>query len=73
MPAIKRRIEKTGKLGKLTLPPIMEMLISSLALHHDPKICGKDVHLFKLERFEGGVATIIQQHLYSLASVQEHV
>lgn len=56
VPAIKRRTEKTGKLGKLKLPPNMEILISPLALHHDPKIWGKDVHLFKPERFEGVVS-----------------
>ena len=56
VPAIKRKTEKKAKLGKITLPPDMELLISPLALHHDPKLWGEDVHLFKPERFAGGVA-----------------
>ncbi|XP_059648720.1 cytochrome P450 CYP749A22-like [Cornus florida] len=56
VPAIKRKVEKEVQLGKLVLPPQMELYISPLALHHDPKIWGEDVHLFKPERFAGGVA-----------------
>ncbi|KAL0446978.1 UNVERIFIED_CONTAM: cytochrome [Sesamum latifolium] len=55
VPAIKRKVEKQVKLGKLTLPPQTELYISQLALHHDPNIWGEDVHLFRPERFEQGI------------------
>ncbi|KAK4484034.1 hypothetical protein RD792_011249 [Penstemon davidsonii] len=55
VPAIKRKVVKEVKLGKLTLPPEMELYISPLALHHDRKIWGEDVHLFKPERFAEGI------------------
>ncbi|XP_047977898.1 cytochrome P450 CYP749A22-like [Salvia hispanica] len=54
VPLIKRKVDKRVKLGKLTLPPEMELYISPLAMHHDPKIWGEDVHLFRPERFAQG-------------------
>lgn len=56
VPAIKRKVKKEVKLGRLTLPPNLELYVSPLALHHDPQIWGDDVDLFKPERFAGGVA-----------------
>ncbi|KAI3452927.1 hypothetical protein Pfo_009590 [Paulownia fortunei] len=55
VPAIKRKVDKQVKLGKLTLPPEMELYISPLALHHDPSIWGEDVHIFRPERFAQGI------------------
>ncbi|XP_027152521.1 cytochrome P450 CYP749A22-like [Coffea eugenioides] len=55
VPAIMRKVHKKVKLGRLTLPAHTELLISPLALHHEPKIWGEDVHHFKPERFAGGV------------------
>nr|XP_043625844.1 cytochrome P450 CYP749A22-like [Erigeron canadensis] len=55
-PVLKRKVEKEVQLGQMTLPPNMELYISPLAIHHDPRIWGEDVHLFKPERFEGGIA-----------------
>ena len=56
VPFIKRKVARSTKLGNLVLPPKMELYISLLSLHHDPQIWGEDVHLFKPERFAGGVA-----------------
>ncbi|CAL5382268.1 unnamed protein product [Camellia sinensis] len=56
VPFIKRKVDKEVQLGKLILPRQMELYISPLALHHDPLMWGEDVHLFKPERFAGGVA-----------------
>ncbi|KAK6116408.1 hypothetical protein DH2020_049870 [Rehmannia glutinosa] len=53
---VTRKVAKEVKLGDLCLPPKMNIFISILALHHNPQIWGKDVHLFRPERFEGGVA-----------------
>ena len=51
-----RTVKSEIRLGKFVLPANMEFLIPSLALHHDLKIWGHDVLLFKPERFEDGVA-----------------
>ncbi|KAL3501533.1 hypothetical protein ACH5RR_035982 [Cinchona calisaya] len=56
VPFIKRKVDKKVKLGRLTLPAHTELLISPLALHHDPKIWGEDIDLFKPERFAVGVS-----------------
>ncbi|KAH6837683.1 hypothetical protein C2S53_018946 [Perilla frutescens var. hirtella] len=51
-----RKVAKNTKIGQLCLPPKMNIYMSVLALHHNPQIWGHDVHLFKPERFAGGVA-----------------
>ncbi|KAL2546266.1 Cytochrome [Forsythia ovata] len=51
-----RKIEKRVKLGNLNLSGKINIFISILALHHNPQIWGKDVHIFRPERFAGGVA-----------------
>ncbi|OIT00020.1 PREDICTED: cytochrome P450 CYP749A22-like [Nicotiana attenuata] len=55
VPFIKRKVNKKVQLGKLTLPPQMQLYISPLAVQRDPKIWGEDVHIFKPERFAEGV------------------
>ncbi|GJY14422.1 integrase [Tanacetum coccineum] len=52
---VKRRVAREVRLGNMTLPPNTELYISPLPVHHDPKIWGNDVHLFKPDRFEGGI------------------
>ncbi|KAL4639826.1 hypothetical protein ACB092_03G246300 [Castanea dentata] len=54
--AITRKVEREVRLGKLTLPANLSLYIPTLMLHHDPKIWGEDVHLFKPERFSEGIA-----------------
>ncbi|KAL4639820.1 hypothetical protein ACB092_03G245800 [Castanea dentata] len=54
--AITRKVEREVRLGKLTLLANLLLYIPTLALHHDPKIWGEDVHLFKPERFSEGIA-----------------
>ncbi|KAK4423664.1 cytochrome [Sesamum alatum] len=53
---VTRKVAKEAKIGELRLPPEMNIYISILALHHNPEIWGKDVHLFRPERFAEGVA-----------------
>jgi PHYB activation tagged suppressor 1 len=55
VPALKRKVKKRVKLGKLILPAGMELYISPLAVHHDPEIWGEDADQFNPERFERGV------------------
>ncbi|KAJ0683134.1 putative cytochrome P450 [Helianthus annuus] len=56
VPALKRKVKTKVRLGDMTLPPNMELYICPIAVQHDPKIWGADVHLFKPDRFEGGIA-----------------
>lgn len=51
-----RKVAKETKIGELCLFPKMNIYISVLALHHNPRIWGEDVCLFKPERFAQGVA-----------------
>lgn len=53
---LSRKVERELTLGNLIIPANMDIFISNLALHHDPKIWGEDVHEFKPERFSEGVA-----------------
>ncbi|KZV48062.1 hypothetical protein F511_31037 [Dorcoceras hygrometricum] len=66
VPVIKRKVEKETKLGKLTLPPQIELYISPLALHHKSKIWGDDVHLFKPQRFSQGIAKATNNNAVAL-------
>ncbi|KAJ6718595.1 CYTOCHROME P450 FAMILY MEMBER [Salix purpurea] len=54
--AVTRRVEREIKMGKITVPANMEVIISTLAVHQNPEIWGEDVHLFKPERFAEGLA-----------------
>ncbi|XVE74387.1 hypothetical protein DITRI_Ditri12bG0012900 [Diplodiscus trichospermus] len=51
-----RKVEKQVHLGKLMLPADMLLLVSNIALHHDPELWGDDVNHFKPERFAEGIA-----------------
>ncbi|XP_056165640.1 cytochrome P450 CYP749A22-like isoform X2 [Syzygium oleosum] len=51
-----RKVDQQLRLGKLVLPPNIEVFIANLKLHHDPEIWGEDVHLFRPERFSEGVS-----------------
>nr|XP_009762791.1 PREDICTED: cytochrome P450 CYP749A22-like [Nicotiana sylvestris] len=51
-----RKVKREVRLGSMTLPANMTIFMPILALHHDPQIWGKDVHIFKPERFAEGVA-----------------
>ncbi|KAG8383015.1 hypothetical protein BUALT_Bualt05G0139900 [Buddleja alternifolia] len=51
-----RRIAKKVKLGTYEFPANVDLIIPPLALHRNPDIWGKDVHLFKPERFSEGLA-----------------
>ncbi|KAK9051226.1 hypothetical protein SSX86_027852 [Deinandra increscens subsp. villosa] len=53
---VTRKVERDIKLGNLNLPAKLNIFISILALHNNPEIWGKDVHCFRPERFENGVA-----------------
>ena len=55
--SITRRVEKDVRLGKLIVPPNVQLQIPVLALHHETRSWGQvDAQLFKPERFAEGVA-----------------
>ncbi|CAN6549305.1 unnamed protein product [Malus baccata var. baccata] len=53
--SLTRKAEREVKLGKLIIPANLELVVSTIAPHQDPKIWGQDVHLFKQDRFSEGV------------------
>ncbi|KAM1437435.1 hypothetical protein ACFXTO_011576 [Malus domestica] len=54
--SITRKVEREVRLGQLIVPANVDLVISTIAIHHDPQIWGKDVQLFKPDRFSEGVA-----------------
>ena len=52
---IPRNTGREVRLGKLIVPANVDLLVSVLAPHHEPQFWGPDVHIFKPERFSGGV------------------
>ncbi|CAL5403190.1 unnamed protein product [Camellia sinensis] len=51
-----RTIHKDTKLGNMTLPPGIELLLPIILVHGDHDIWGKDATKFKPERFSQGIA-----------------
>ncbi|CAI9096417.1 OLC1v1032564C1 [Oldenlandia corymbosa var. corymbosa] len=51
-----RKAKKGTTLGKLILPANIDVHVPILAIHHDPKLWGKDAHVFNPERFSNGVS-----------------
>ncbi|XP_050374812.1 cytochrome P450 CYP749A22-like [Argentina anserina] len=58
-----RRVDKEVKLGNLTVPSNVEILVPNLALHHEPQFWGQDVNVFKPDRFSEGVASATNNNI----------
>ncbi|KAL3502802.1 hypothetical protein ACH5RR_037251 [Cinchona calisaya] len=56
IPVSGRRTAAKTKLGNLSLPSGVVVLIQTALVHHDPEIWGEDVKEFKPERFSEGVS-----------------
>lgn len=51
-----RKVDREVRLGKLIVPANVEVVIPTIAIHHEPEVWGQDVQLFKADRFVQGVA-----------------
>lgn len=51
-----RKTSKEMKLGDLSLPPGVELLLPLLFIHHDPEFWGEDAGEFNPERFASGIS-----------------
>ncbi|XP_004298349.1 PREDICTED: cytochrome P450 CYP749A22-like [Fragaria vesca subsp. vesca] len=51
-----RKVSREVRLGKILVPANVELLVPTLALHHEPQLWGEEVELFKPERFSEGIA-----------------
>ncbi|CAN6578539.1 unnamed protein product [Malus baccata var. baccata] len=51
-----RKVEREVRLGNVSVPANVELIVSNLSFHHDPRIWGEDTQLFKPERFAEGIA-----------------
>ncbi|KAL3509054.1 hypothetical protein ACH5RR_028455 [Cinchona calisaya] len=60
-----RRVNEETKLGDLSLPSGMLVLVPSIMLHHDCKIWGDDAKEFNPERFNEGLAKATKGHQLS--------
>ncbi|KAL0362601.1 UNVERIFIED_CONTAM: cytochrome [Sesamum calycinum] len=56
VPVIARAPTKTLRLGNITLPVGVDLMLQIGLLHHDPKIWGDDVNEFKPGRFSEGIS-----------------
>ncbi|KAL8474033.1 hypothetical protein ACS0TY_030764 [Phlomoides rotata] len=51
-PNVQRQARRDIQVGNLVIPNGTNMWIDVVSMHHDEKLCGKDVHEFKPERFD---------------------
>ncbi|KAM5586749.1 cytochrome P450 CYP749A22-like [Rosa sericea] len=58
-----KKAERESRLGKLIVPANIDLVIPTLALHHDRQIWGQDAELFKPERFSEGVAKATKDNM----------
>ncbi|XP_031501274.1 cytochrome P450 72A397-like [Nymphaea colorata] len=58
-----RHAYKTMKLGDLTLPEGVRLVLPLLLIHHDSKLWGDDAEEFKPERFSEGIASASKNQL----------
>lgn len=56
-PLLARAPTKTVKLGNITVPVGVSLLLLIGLLHHDPQLWGDDVNEFKPERFSDGISS----------------
>lgn len=56
VPVIARKTHETTKLGDITLPPGMELLLHIMLVHRDTELWGDDAKEFNPERFSKGVS-----------------
>ncbi|KAM3397115.1 cytochrome like [Capsicum galapagoense] len=67
-PVLQREVTRKTRLGKLNIPAGTEVIIATLAVHHNSEVWGEDAHLFKPERFAEGVSKATRDSMMSFLS-----
>ncbi|XP_009602242.1 cytochrome P450 CYP72A219 [Nicotiana tabacum] len=62
-PYFVRKVYKETKLGNMSIPPEVILVIPTIFVHHNPELWGEDVKEFKPERFAEGIATATKNRL----------
>lgn len=65
---LQREVTKKTTLGKLKIPAGTEVIIPTLAVHHNREVWGEDAHLFKPERFVEGVSKATRDQVMAFLS-----
>ncbi|XP_060211147.1 cytochrome P450 CYP749A22-like [Lycium barbarum] len=65
---LQRDVTKNTRLGKLRIPAGIEVIIATLAVHHNSEVWGEEAHLFKPERFADGVSKAARDQVMAFLS-----
>ncbi|XP_004298348.1 PREDICTED: cytochrome P450 CYP749A22-like [Fragaria vesca subsp. vesca] len=60
---LSRKVSGEVRLGNILVPANVELLVPTLALHHEPQFWGEEVELFKPERFSEGIAKATNENM----------
>ncbi|MCD7446640.1 hypothetical protein HAX54_012126 [Datura stramonium] len=65
---LQRDVTRNTRLGKLKIPAGVEVIIATLAVHHNSEVWGEDAHLFRPERFAEGVSKAARDQVMAFLS-----
>ncbi|KAJ9168028.1 hypothetical protein P3X46_019605 [Hevea brasiliensis] len=58
-----RHTYKEGKIGDMTIPAGIDLVLTTMLLHRDPELWGDDAEEFRPERFSEGISKASKNHL----------